>query len=390
MKVTPRTAIPGAHQQGVFVKKGYKMGSRSIMKMKRFYAFLAIALPFLLSDWIPTQSQLGQWKRQVVNHFSLDFLPSGFMFVSTVAIALITYWGMTSGKPFVLFAYNCFIKPFFTRKPDGVDSKDHQNRLEQFYKDQAQVYDITRKKLLRGRNTMLKLCAAQLRQVYPCDFGSVKGNRYDGIEQGSLSPPMSPAFLGCAGKRFAWIDVGGGTGENIERMNQFFPISNFDRVYMVDITPSLCDIARKRFKKLGWKNVQVLCMDASQFQVPEEDGEVDIALITMSYSLTMIETYYPIVDRLQQVLAPTGIFGVSDFYVSSKRSSDPTRQLGWFKRWFWAIWFDQDNVYLSPGRREYLEHKFKTVKTFSGFNRFLPLIHIPYYIFIGAQKSTIY
>jgi betaine lipid synthase len=387
MKVTPRTDIKGAHQQGVFVKQGSKLGSRSIIEMKRFYAFLMVSVPFLLSDWIPKQSNLGQWKSSIVNQLRLDFLPSGFVFVSTIALILFTYWAMTSGKPYVLFAYNCFIKPFLIKKPDGVDSADHQNRLEQFYKDQADVYDVTRKRLLRGRNTMLKLCAAQLRHVYPCDTGIVKGNRFEGIQTGSLSPPLSPTFLGCAGKRFAWIDVGGGTGENIERMNQYFPISNFDRVYLVDITPSLCEIARKRFQKLGWKNVHVLCMDASQFKVPEEDGELDIALITMSYSLTMIESYYPIVDRLQQVLAPTGIFGVSDFYVSSKRSSDPTRQLGWFKRWFWAMWFDQDNVYLTPGRREYLEHKFKTVKTFSGLNRFLPLVKIPYYIFIGAQKS---
>jgi betaine lipid synthase len=383
MKVTPRTDIQGAHQQGVFVKKGSKLGSRSLIEKKRFYAFLAIAVPFLLSDWIPSQSQLGQWKRKLVNEFSLDFLPSGFVFVMTVTIALLVYWGMTSGRPFVLFAYNCFIKPFFTRKPDGVDSEDHQNRLELFYKDQASVYDVTRKRLLRGRNTMLKLCAAQLRQVYPCDFTKVTSDQTSAT---GMSPPMSPTLF-STGKKFAWIDCGGGTGENIERMNQYFPISNFDCVYLVDITPSLCEIAKKRFKKLGWKNVQVLCMDAAQFQIPEQDGEVDIALITMSYSLTMIETYYPIVDRLQQVLAPTGIFGVADFYVSSKRSSDPTRQLSWFKRWFWAMWFDQDNVYLSPGRREYLEHKFKTVKTFSGFNRFLPLINIPYYIFVGAQKS---
>lgn len=50
-------------------------------------------------------------------------------------------------------------------------------------------------------------------------------------------------------------------------------------------------------------------MDASKFQVPAEDGEdMDIALITMSYSLSMIETSYcyPIIDRLTQVLAPTG------------------------------------------------------------------------------------
>ncbi|KAJ3340466.1 hypothetical protein HDU91_000850 [Kappamyces sp. JEL0680] len=246
---------------------------------------------------------------------------------------------------------------------------------------------------------MLKLCAAQLRQVYPMtDVPSIKGDRFTGVsamqtdDDGEpMSPPLSPTFLSCAGKRFAWIDVGGGTGENIEKMNAYFPISNFDRVYLVDITPSLCEIARKRFERLGWHNVKVLCMDASKFEVPTEDGEdMDIALITMSYSLTMIETSYcyPIIDRLSQVLAPTGIFGVADFYVSSKRSADSARQLSWFTRWFWAIWFDSDNVYLTPGRREYLEHKFKTVKTISAMNHMIkPFVRIPYYVWVGAQKA---
>jgi betaine lipid synthase len=61
-------------------------------------------------------------------------------------------------------------------------------------------------------------------------------------------------------------------------MNTFFPISNFDRVYLVDITPSLCQIARKRFETLGWTNVTVLCIDAAGFNVPEEDGDLDIGI----------------------------------------------------------------------------------------------------------------
>jgi betaine lipid synthase len=62
--------------------------------------------------------------------------------------------------------------------------------------------------------------------------------------------------------------------------------------------------------------------------------------------------------------------------------------LGWFTRWFWAIWFDSDNVYLTPGRREYLEHKFKTVKTISAINHMIkPFVRIPYYVWVGAQKA---
>jgi betaine lipid synthase len=60
---------------------------------------------------------------------------------------------------FVRFFYACFLKPHET---DG--SAGQQAALESFYKAQADVYDATRKTLLRGRENMLGLVAAQLVQ----------------------------------------------------------------------------------------------------------------------------------------------------------------------------------------------------------------------------------
>lgn len=76
--------------------------------------------------------------------------------------------------------------------------------------------------------------------------------------------------------------------------------------------------------------------------------------------------------------------------MSSKRSQDPTRQLTWFQRWFWAVWFDLDNIYLHPSRREYLEHKFITIKQYNGKNPFVkPLVYIPYYVWLGGKQQAI-
>lgn len=105
--------------------------------------------------------------------------------------------------------------------------------------------------------------------------------------------------------------MGGGTGWNIEAMSQFVDVPDFfSTVYLVDFSPSLCEVARKRFARLGWKNVQVICEDARKFKL--EDYEHDLQggrtptrtpssyfsekrpehggadLITMSYSLSMI------------------------------------------------------------------------------------------------------
>jgi betaine lipid synthase len=83
----------------------------------------------------------------------------------------------------------------------------------------------------------------------------------------------------------------------------------FSGVYLVDFSPSLCEVARKRFKRLGWKNVKVVCQDARTFRLEDYEREIPGAavarspasfylqdnvsvsgadLITLSYSLSMI------------------------------------------------------------------------------------------------------
>lgn len=61
-------------------------------------------------------------------------------------------------RSFLRFFYGCFLKP---HSGDGTEN-GQQDALESFYKAQAGVYDATRKKLLRGREDMLGLVAAQL------------------------------------------------------------------------------------------------------------------------------------------------------------------------------------------------------------------------------------
>lgn len=56
-----------------------------------------------------------------------------------------------------LFFYSCFLKPH-----NGDSNGTQQDALESFYKTQAGAYDATRKALLKGREDMLALAAAQL------------------------------------------------------------------------------------------------------------------------------------------------------------------------------------------------------------------------------------
>jgi betaine lipid synthase len=70
-------------------------------------------------------------------------------------------------------------------------------------------------------------------------------------------------------------------------MHLSFPVDQFEHVYLVDLTPSLCQVAQKRFAERGWTNVTVLCQDASSFQASYSlEGRVQ--LVTMSYSCKSI------------------------------------------------------------------------------------------------------
>ncbi|ODH48253.1 hypothetical protein GX48_05653 [Paracoccidioides brasiliensis] len=277
---------------------------------------------------------------------------------------------------YLKFFYANFIKPHDFHGEGG-----QQLALESFYKTQAAVYDASRKRLLRGREDMLGLLAAQLK------YKKEKG-------QSLLRKPI-------------WVDIGGGTGYNIEAMAAFLPVESFFyHIYLVDLSPSLCEIARQRFARLGWKNVSVVCQDAREFRLPNvirdelqnsklishsENGKAD--LITLSYSLSMIPDFYNVVDSLTSLLSSFGTIGACDFYVQSivdltcrnYTGGVFNRHVNWVGRAFWRALFDADRVGLDAARRDYLEYRFGTMLSASGRNYLLG--GIPYYIFIGCQKE---
>ncbi|KAF6833384.1 3-amino-3-carboxypropyl transferase [Colletotrichum plurivorum] len=295
-------------------------------------------------------------------------------------------------KSFLLFFYSCFIKPH-----SGDKKGNQQDALESFYKKQAGAYDATRKVLLQGREDMLALVAAQLKAK-----NSSRGSKKAGKT-----------------KRI-WVDrpkVGGGTGWNIEAMSSFVDVPEFfSSVYLVDFSPSLCEVARQRFERLGWNNIKVVCEDARKFRL--EDYENDLPdnrihprspvlsyfshkraehggadLITMSYSLSMIPDYYSVIESLTSLLSPDGVMGVVDFYVQSKTDFAfrnytgglVGRHVNWFLRTFWRAWFDLDRVGLEASRRDYLEYKFGTMLNVNTRNHTLG--RIPYYIWVGCHKK---
>lgn len=113
-----------------------------------------------------------------MDSLTLNILPQGsyvqiFLVGTTVVVLISVIFAAAFKKPsrkdedsdpnfltsLLRFVYACFLKP---HENHGSDSQ--QAALESFYKAQANVYDATRSRLLRGREDMLGLVAAQLKE----------------------------------------------------------------------------------------------------------------------------------------------------------------------------------------------------------------------------------
>lgn len=224
-----------------------------------------------------------------------------------------------------------------------IRGKTHAERLDSFYGGQAAGYDRFRARLLQGREELWR----------------------------SLDVPQGGV----------WVDVGGGTGENLERLGD--RLARLSKVYVVDLSRSLLEVARRRIADRGWSNVEALLADATNFSIPE--GSADV--VTFSYSLTMIPDWFAAIDRAWDLLKPGGTIGVVDFYVSRKHPEESRARHAWFTRTFWPTWFGNDNVHPSADHLPYLARKFESARLDEHRSKvpYIPLIRVPYYIFVGRK-----
>jgi S-adenosylmethionine-diacylgycerolhomoserine-N-methlytransferase len=223
-----------------------------------------------------------------------------------------------------------------------IRGKTHAERLESFYSGQARDYDSFRKRLLHGREELIGRVPHEAGQV--------------------------------------WLDMGGGTGANLDFMDEEIPAKK--AVYLVDLSPSLLGLASRRIQERGWQHVHTVEADACTYRPPEP---ADVVLF--SYSLTMIPDWHAAMLNAREALKPGGRIAVVDFQVSRKYPGAGHRRQGWFGRWFWRVWFDRDNVWLSPDHLPFLERLFETEFLAERMGRVpnLPFLRAPHYLFIGRK-----
>ena len=227
-----------------------------------------------------------------------------------------------------------------------VKGKSHAERLESFYVAQVDAYDHFRKRLLTGRDELMRLMNPQKDEI--------------------------------------WVDLGCGTGANLTMMDQQ-RLAELKKVYLVDLTESMLKVARERIRETGWKNVVTVCADATVWTPPE--GTVDAVLF--SYSLTMIPDWFAAIDRAYEFLKPGGVVGVVDFYIARKFPSERRMRQSFSTRWFWPLWFSFDNLSLSSDILPYLSRKFEEVTLIERADRlpFCPVFwkKMPRFVFVGRK-----
>ncbi|KAF2828467.1 hypothetical protein CC86DRAFT_319277 [Ophiobolus disseminans] len=236
-------------------------------------------------------------------------------------------------EAYLKFVYGCFLKPH-----TGDGSGSQQDALESFYKAQADVYDATRVQLLRGREDMLGLVAAQLKH-------------------------RAEAGLIC--QRPVWVD-----DARAFRLHEHEP--------------------------QAYQRKQIVSQGQTMRDLDENADAGGAELVTMSYALSMIPEFYSAIDSIDSLLSPNGVVGVVDFYVQNQVDFMGRNYMGgaidrhcmWISRVFWRTWFEIDRVNLEPARRDYLEYRFGTVLSINARNNFFNTgIKLPYYIWVGCSKD---
>ena len=240
------------------------------------------------------------------------------------------------------------IRTLYALAVHRVRGRTHKERLESFYQEQAKGYDAFRRRLLLGREQMVRDACARV--------------------EGGI-----------------WVDMGGGTGANLVMLGDQ-AVMQFAKIYLVDLCAPLMEVARRRCAERGWHHVEVVEGDATCWEPNEGMGAVD--LITFSYSLTMIPDWFAAINHAARLLAPDGLLGVVDFYVARKHPEDGMAAHSWLQRSFWPVWFATDNVHLSADHLPYLRAAFRSCSCIEQtmaapyVGRVLPAV--PYYIFIGT------
>lgn len=173
----------------------------------------------------------------------------------------------------------------------SLNSNDHAGLMDDMYRYQRYIYDLTRKYYLLGRD------------------GTIA----------ALDIPTGGTML----------EVGCGTGRNLLLTRKMFPTA---RLFGLDISAQMLETAAANFRYESEKPVFRVA-DATAFTVADFGQDCGFDRIMISYALSMIPDWQGAIDASLSALAPGGSLHIVDFGQQENLPS-PFRRLlrAWLKR----------------------------------------------------------
>ena len=173
-------------------------------------------------------------------------------------------------------------------------AKEH---MDQIYRYQRYIYDLSRKFYLLGRDKLIR----------------------------ELDAPAGTTVL----------EIGCGTGRNLIHAAKKFPEAEF---YGVDVSTAMLETAENSLKRAKLTDrVKLSYADATIFDGQETFGLAQYDRVFISYALTMIPPWKEVLDRSLATVKPGGSLHIVDFGQQQKLP-------GWFRALLYA-WLRQFSVY---------------------------------------------
>ena len=200
----------------------------------------------------------------------------------------------------------------------ATENDSHARRMDQMYRFQRHIYDLTRKYYLLGRDTT--------------------------IRQIDAKPGQSILELGC------------GTGRNLRKIAGRYPQS---RPFGLDISEEMLISARKGLTRDGVSDPVLVAADATNFTpvMFEKDG---FDHILISYALSMIPDWEKTIHAGLAALVPGGTLHIVDF-------GQQERLPRWFAKLLTA-WLHQFHVTPRENLESITREAAKTIGAFSEFS----------------------
>ena len=114
-------------------------------------------------------------------------------------------------------------------------------------------------------------------------------------------------------KNGIWVDMGGGTGSNLEFFGD--KLNHWKKVFVLDLCPSLVKTAQERVNShAGWNDfVTVILGDACDEQNKELPASGTVDVVTFSYALTMIPDWKAALRNAFRLLKPVSAYSHTYF-----------------------------------------------------------------------------